>query len=445
MKKLLLLCTLLFLTTAAHAVPAPAVNELPLGSPWNDVDVWVAENPRGDALIADAARIREINETMRRKESSLIDLESVPESVSGDYVHRYVAAATPAYDTYYTPNIQLTWDGYVKALENRNMASMYGDRAVRYGVTVSRGDLRLLPTSVCWAESPGDTHYDSLQATAVDPSEPVLILTESVDGEFYFILTRCYAGWLKKGDLALTDRAAWLTYVRPEDFSVVTHSRYTPSGEGPAAGEKAEKLHSSRAFYQLGARIKRLADGRYVFPISDGGGNLIEEVFSAAPGSAKALHDGYLPYTEGNIVKMAFRHLGDVYGWGGQDDSVDCSAFVQNVYRTMGIEIPRDADQQERAMLHTISLEGMNHSERLEALRRAPAGSLLFRPGHVMLYLGEASGTPMVIHSLSSYYKDTPQGRVRTKVRQVLVSSALFATRSGATNLDACTSIGWVK
>lgn len=439
------LCALFFSFGHVYAMPAPAANELPLGAPWNDADAWLAENPRRDVLIAEEARIGEMNGAMRRKESSLIDLEAMPAVVSGDYVHRYVKEATPAYDTYYTPNAQLTWDAYVAALENRNMATMYGDRAVRYGVTVARADLRLLPTPTCWAESPGDTHYDSLQATAVDPSEPVLILTESSDGAYYFVLTRDYAGWLKQGDVARADRSAWLAYARPADFAVVTESRYAPVKTGAVSSEGGRQIRSPRHFYQLGARILRSKDGRLRLPARNAAGELAEVSVPGAGAPGKALHDGCLPYTEGNIVRMAFRHLGDVYGWGGQDDSVDCSAFVQNVYRTMGVEIPRDADQQERAMPRRVSLAGMNREERLAALRRAPVGSLLFRPGHVMLYLGEANGTPMVIHALSSYYKDTPTGRVRTRVRRVLVSSALFATQSGATNLDVCTSIGWVR
>ena len=236
-----------------------------------------------------------------------------------------------------------------------------------------------------------------------------------------------------------------MAYVRPADFAVVTESRYTPAKAGDVSTEDGRQIRSMRHFYQLGARILRSQDDRLRLPTRNATGELAEASVSRASAPEKSLHDGSLPYTEGNIVRMAFQHLGDVYGWGGQDDSVDCSAFVQNVYRTMGVEIPRDADQQERVMPKRISLAGMDHEERLAALRSAPVGSLLFRPGHVMLYLGEANGTPVVIHALSSYYRDTTTGRVRTRVRRVLVSSALFATRSGATNLDACTSIGWVR
>ncbi|MCH3960309.1 MAG: NlpC/P60 family protein [Selenomonas sp.] len=39
-------------------------------------------------------------------------------------------------------------------------------------------------------------------------------------------------------------------------------------------------------------------------------------------------------------MKQAFRFLGDEYGWGGQNNSVDCSSFTQNVYRSFGIMIP---------------------------------------------------------------------------------------------------------
>ena len=195
-----------------------------------------------------------------------------------------------------------------------------------------------------------------------------------------------------------------------------------------------------------------------------------------------ALHRGSLPYTANNLRRAAFACLGDVYGWGGQDDSVDCSSFVADVYRTVGIELPRDADEQEEAFLRASAhvggaqnavhgargkaaaygvrrrgmedaapgifftpLDDLTPEERTEALFAAPPASLLFRPGHVMLTLGSVDGKTYVIHSLSGCWEKTQEGLKRCRIRRVLVSDAYFLTSTEGRNLDDCTGVGSVR
>jgi gamma-D-glutamyl-L-lysine dipeptidyl-peptidase len=93
------------------------------------------------------------------------------------------------------------------------------------------------------------------------------------------------------------------------------------------------------------------------------------------------------------IVETAFRWVGSAYLWGGTTPwGVDCSGLVQTVFRTHGIELPRDSDQQAEV------------GERVDAgeeLARVQVGDLLFfaerenRISHVAISLG---GT-RIIHS----------------------------------------------
>ncbi len=51
------------------------------------------------------------------------------------------------------------------------------------------------------------------------------------------------------------------------------------------------------------------------------------------------------------IIKTARRFLGTPYIWGGKTPyGIDCSGFVQTVYKSFGIELPRDAYQQEELL-----------------------------------------------------------------------------------------------
>ncbi len=98
-------------------------------------------------------------------------------------------------------------------------------------------------------------------------------------------------------------------------------------------------------------------------------------------------------------VAIATRWLGVPYLWGGKSGwGLDCSGLTQLAYELLGVRLPRDADQQAKA------LPAVPH---WDALR---PGDLLFYPGHVALWAGEGA----VIHASS------PRGAVvREDVAQV--------------------------
>lgn len=70
-------------------------------------------------------------------------------------------------------------------------------------------------------------------------------------------------------------------------------------------------------------------------PVRTKEGKLQEEKVVLAANAS--LHEGYLPYTTNNIIRSAFKFYDSVYGWGGLQQSVDCSSFISNAYRTVGI------------------------------------------------------------------------------------------------------------
>ncbi len=56
----------------------------------------------------------------------------------------------------------------------------------------------------------------------------------------------------------------------------------------------------------------------------------------------------YKPSTP-NLISFAKSYLNTPYLWGGKTNyGIDCSGFTQIVFRNQGVEIPRDASQQER-------------------------------------------------------------------------------------------------
>jgi cell wall-associated NlpC family hydrolase len=54
-------------------------------------------------------------------------------------------------------------------------------------------------------------------------------------------------------------------------------------------------------------------------------------------------------HSTSNIISFAKSYLNTPYLWGGKTNyGIDCSGFTQIVFRNQGVEIPRDASQQEK-------------------------------------------------------------------------------------------------
>lgn len=408
-------------------------------------DYWTSRCPEGDKVLLDRNEIQALNVSMRKKSPSLTDLLNYPGSVAKNELKKMILAAQQDFQDMSTPEEHYDANGqpisqksYDVAKANCGLSSLKEKNNVRYALTTERTNLRLLPTAKNYFDDQGFRHYDDLQGTALDPAEPLLVLSESRDGAFVFVKSRNYTGWVSKGAMAFTDRTHWQRYVQPKDFLVVTANKKTVSVKG-----------GWQVLFQMGSVIplrqqQLRPDGTWtaVVPVEVNG--TLQEAEVNIPAD-DTVHKGWLPCTQNNFIRQSMKFLGDVYGWGGMEDSVDCSSFVGDIYRSMGLEIPRDADQQELAMPKSLHLEGLSRAQRWEALKKAPVGALLFKPGHVMMYLGEDDrGTPLAIHSASSYFTFRGGEGKKHYIRQVLVSDLHYQNGRGVETIDGMSSIGFI-
>ena len=227
-----------------------------------------------------------------------------------------------------------------------------------------------------------------------------------------------YSGWISRFNVGLTDKRTWLQYAKPNDFLVVTDAKYVLH------------LGKNELLYQQGARINLVKEEPALYtvevPVRQPNGNLSKARLQV-PKVSKAVHKGYLPYTSNNIVSSAFKYYGMPYGWGGLKDSVDCSALVLNAYRTVGMYLPRNTDEQANTAGIRNLLEGLDNAQRLSVIRDLQPGACLYMDGHVVMYIGQINGAPYSIHALGSHYVKG----VRQREMQVVVSDLTLQRSSG--------------
>nr|WP_276515413.1 SH3 domain-containing protein [Pseudidiomarina sediminum] len=272
-----------------------------------------------------------------------------------------------------------------------------------------------------------DTDIDRFQETGVFPGMPLAILHTSADGQWYLAQSYHYLAWVQAKDVAIGDREVVLNYTEKAPFAVVTeakvHTNYTPSF--PAASEvqldmstKLPLLSAAETGHNVHGQ-NPFASYTVELPIRNDDGSL-----DFTPALIPRHNDvtvGYLPYTEANIIDQAFKFLGERYGWGHDFNARDCTGFVLEVYRTMGIDMPRNSGQQAYGAYGDTILydKDASNEEKLARLDAANVGDLIYVPGHVVIYLGKIDGEHYVIHDVhgmsytdsnGDYYKGTLNG-----------------------------------
>ena len=145
------------------------------------------------------------------------------------------------------------------------------------------------------------------------------------------------------------------------------------------------------------------------------------------------------------MVRQAFKFLGERYGWGHSYNGRDCSGFVSEVYRSMGVELPRNTRDQSvsPALNHVTFGEEDGPGPRKAAVDSLQAGDLIYIPGHVMMMIGRIDGAPYVIHDTNGGSYLDADGKMRSMHLNAVSVTPLLPLRFNEkqTYVDRITSI----
>lgn len=422
LKRFLCLC-LLCLCFVALPVNAAGITNF---SKLVTADYWIENNPEGETIILGDKGIEKFNAEIRKVSPTVVDLANYPTTIKKRALKMKLNNFEALDEDLYLRGNKVS-ENYKGILRNLvNAAAITDDVQVKYAVVVRRSNLRNLPTGEGLFYFAADKDFDALQETALDPCDPVAVLHTSQNGQFHYVQAVNYSGWISTYDIAFTDRETWLKYVAPEKFVVVV-------------GKSVKlKTWDETVEYQQGSRIplSSVDDKAYVLNVAGRGkdGNLDKVKVKVAKNAA--LNEGYLPYTSNNILRSAFKFYGEPYGWGGLKNSVDCSSLMYNAYRTVGIYLPRNADEQEASAGLHIDFNKMDDATKLTTIQGLTPGTGLYMGNHCLMYLGKSNGVPFVLHALGSYYNEGKNVRIM----RIVVSDLTLNRHNGNTMLTDLTN-----
>ena len=397
--------------------PAPQHDVLGVTAAQLQLDYWLAQRPDADAVIKDAAAIAAFNQQTYALQPEMVELSSLPQSWSAEQLQQAInsISSLPKYPRFYANGQRATEAQLASYRAAANLAGVQQNNPIRFGLAVQRAAMRTFPTNDKLYSAVDDLDIDRFQETAVFPGWPLAIVHTSVDGQWYLAQSYHYLAWIEARYVALGDRQTVLAYAQRQPFLQVTAAKAWTNYNPLQPGSSELQLDmSTRLPLLTAAEVGTAVHGQNPYashavlvPQRDAQGQLAFTPALIARHHATAT--GYLPFTEATILRQAFNFLGERYGWGHDYNARDCTGFVSEVYRTMGIEMPRNSGQQGYGEFgRTIRFDADTPlAEKLPHLANLQVGDLLYLPGHVVMYIGHVGDEPFVIHDVHGLrYRD---------------------------------------
>jgi cell wall-associated NlpC family hydrolase len=419
------LLTLAFATPiSAREAPTtltiPPSGVLGVGEAQLTAAFWIGLQADPDRAILNRAAIDAQNAKLLQVDPSMHDLRALPKELSRDQVSSWIAALSelpkhPLFDVDGKPVPAVTLKGVV---DNLALGAIPAQQPTRYGLIVQRAALRTFPTTLRVFSSKGDTDIDRFQESAEFPGTPVAIVHASADGQWLFVVSPRYAAWTEKQNVAEGSAAQVFGYADKTPYRVITGAteRTVFTREQPALSQLQLDM-GTRVPLQTGLPPDQPVNGQTPYathvlelPLRKADGTL-----GFGPALLQKNTDtaaDYLPLTRANIIRQAFKFLGERYGWGHSYDGRDCSGFVSDVYRSMGVQMPRNTSKQaiSPALEHRAFTGKDSREARLKAAHELQVGDLVYIPGHVMMVIGQFDGQPYVINDVGGMTYRKPGG-----------------------------------
>ncbi|MDG2519480.1 SH3 domain-containing protein [Lysobacter soli] len=394
---------------------------------------WVARQGEPDRVILDAQAIAAQNAKLMQLDDSMFDLDTLPASLDRARVAAWIDGLSkrPTRTLYDERGRTIANADLDAIVDNVNLAAIPTSQPTRFGLVVHRADLRTFPTRTRVFTSNDDHDIDRFQESGLFPGDPVAIVHESRDGKWLFVINTRYAAWIEKRLVAEGRRDDVLAYGKRTPFRIVTGARattvYTP--EEPGVSELQLDM-GVRVPVIAGWPVGKAVNGQHGYtshvielPVRNDDGSL--RFAPALLPRREPTADAPLALTPRNLIQQGFKFLGERYGWGHSYNARDCSGFVSEIYRSMGVQLPRNtSDQAVSPALNRIAFdEKDSHAKRMAIVRELQVGDLVYIPGHVMMVIGNLDGEPYVIHDTTGLSFAGSDGQtVRAKTNGVTVS-----------------------
>ena len=278
---------------------------------------------------------------------------------------------------------------YNKWIENANYKELNSLRLK--AITVKRTNVKALPTTSAFYRDPRKTGegfpFDYNQNSALHINVPLFISHFSKDKIWAFVRASYSFGWIRTSDLAIVDSK---------------FKRVFKNGKYAVTIKDNLRLYNNKrsvSIVKLGSIFPISRDKKhYLVASRDRKGRAkIEKVRVV---QKQIIAKKPLAFTAKNVANLAKQFYNEPYGWGGGYECRDCSATTRDFLGAFGIFLRRNSSKQAKDGKSTY-IKGLSKAKKKRKIinEAEPFRSLLYVPGHIVLYLGQYRDEPVIMHT----------------------------------------------
>ena len=394
--------------TGVWSTDVIGINEMHLSANY-----WVEHTKNANQLLMSQEEISAFKKDIYIANQYMVDLAQFPDELADSEVREKILAISKPYksELYSPKGEKLLSDKYKNYTANLGLDNIPETVPVQFALVVGRSDMRTYPTDDRYYKELEKQNLDRFQENGLFPGDALAVLHVSEDKEWYFVQSYNYTAWVRSKYIAIGDRQIIHEYKFANRFIVITDDKVWTSfnTEVPALSEiqldmgiripLAEPETVKNSLYGQNPYTSHTV----LLPWRNPEGFL--EIRQALIARNQDVHLGFIPFTRENLIRQAFKFLGERYGWGHSLNARDCTGFIMEIYKTLGIYMPRNTGQQGDGSFgeNKRIAPQSSQEEKLHALKEMDIGDLIYVPGHVLMYIGDVDGEPYVIHDVSVF------------------------------------------
>lgn len=231
--------------------------------------------------------------------------------------------------------------------------------------------------------------FDILQNSYVSIMSPALISHFSKDGSWAFVETSSASGWIE---------ANHLTQISKHDakkIQALQHIVVIKENAPIYSDDKSKKFISNLKIGTILPTTNEDENFYHIYLIDRNGKSYSAIVDKTAVSTLP------LELTDANAMMIIKQLLGEKYGWGGSYGNRDCSAMTKDFMSVFGIWLPRNSASQKN-IGEFFDLSRFSNKEKNEIIKNfgAPYQTLVYLPGHIMLYVGNDDTNALLLHNI---------------------------------------------
>ena len=272
-------------------------------------------------------------------------------------------------------------------ISNSNFAQF--DTLRKKAITINNSHLKVFPTISKIFYNPKQAGegfpFDYNENSSIKINTPLFISHLSKDRLWAYVESSVTNGWIKISDIA---------YVDSKFRKIFENGNYYINLKDDTNIYKNGYLLNS---VELGTLFPKAKKGGFIIASKDYKNNGFIRTIDANNNFEKLGID----FTLDNIKKLSDELIGERYGWGGLLENRDCSLMIKDFYTPFGIFLQRNSSMQKNDG-ESIDLSTLDNKMKKQFIieNAIPFQTLIYLPGHIMIYVGIKDGEPLVFHNM---------------------------------------------